>query len=81
MENQEIFNDIKKILIEDFEVNEEIIVTEASFYTDLELDSLDAIDLIVSISDFYDIDISNKSIEEAKTIQELIDILKTHLNK
>ncbi len=81
MKDEDIFVDIKKILIEDFEVEEDLITTEASFYKDMELDSLDAIDLIVTISNFYNIDIDNKSIEEAKTIQELIDLLKVHFDK
>lgn len=81
MTNDKIFEDVKKILIEEFEADASKVTPEASFYEDLELDSLDAIDLIVNISNLYDIDISNKSIEEAKTVQQLIDMLQTYLNR
>lgn len=81
MNSEEIFNKIKTILIEEFEVESSLISEDASIYKDLELDSLDAIDLILNISNSYDIDISNESIEEAKTIQNLIDVIQIYLNK
>lgn len=81
MNSEEIFNKITTILIEEFEVESSLISKDASIYKDLELDSLDAIDLILNISNAYDIDISNESIEEAKTIQNLIDVIEIYLNK
>ena len=75
MTGKKIFDDLKVILSEEFEVKEELITKEASFYDDMGLDSLDAIDLVVHISDKYDIDLGNKTIEETKTIQQLIDAI------
>jgi len=81
MDNEEIFNNLKKILIEDFEVEEDQITLDASFTDDLGLDSLDAIDLIIILSNTHDINIDNKSIEKAKTIQQLTDAIQAYLNK
>ena len=81
MDNEEIFNNLKKILIEDFEVEEDQITLEASFADDLGLDSLDAIDLVIILSNTYNINIDNKSIEKAKTIQQLMDAIQEYLNK
>jgi acyl carrier protein len=80
MTSEEIFNDLKVILSEEFEVEDELIKLDASFYDEMGLDSLDAIDLVVNISDKYDIDIGNKAIEETKTIQQLIDAVLHKLN-
>ncbi len=80
MTNEEIFNDLNVILSEEFEVENNLITLDASFYDEMGLDSLDAIDLVVNISDKYNIDIGNKAIEETKTIQELIDAIQKHLN-
>jgi acyl carrier protein len=80
MTNEEVFNDLKIILSEEFEVEEELITLSASFYDEMGLDSLDAIDLVVNISDKYNIDIGNKAIEETKTIQQLIDAVLDKLN-
>ncbi len=73
MTRLEVFGDLKTILNDEFEVENELITLEASFYDEMGLDSLDAIDLVVRISDKYNIDISNKVLEETKTIQQLID--------
>jgi len=80
MTGEEVFNDLKIILSQEFEVEEELITLGASFYDEMGLDSLDAIDLVVNISDKYNIDIGNKAIEETKTIQQLIDAVLDKLN-
>lgn len=79
MTNEKIFNDLTVILSEEFEVEEDLIKLEASFYDDMGLDSLDAIDIVVRISDKYDIDLGNKTIEETKTIQQLVDAILAKL--
>ena len=43
---EEIFNTLRGVLIELFEIEPERITLEANLYTDLEIDSIDAIDLI-----------------------------------
>ena len=79
MKDAEILAEVKKVLIDEFEVDEEVIVPTASFYDDLGLDSLDAIDLIVTLNNFYNIEVEPTESEEIRTIQNLIDIVKTHI--
>jgi len=81
MKDKDIFNKIKEVLIEDFEVEEELITLQASFYENLGLDSLDAIDLIVNLNNTYDVDIDNKEIEDIRTIEQLIAIIKKNIDK
>ena len=79
MNDNEILVAVKKVLIDEFEVEEEKITLEASFYDDLELDSLDAIDLIVTLNNFYNIEVEPTESEEIRSIQNLIDIVKKHI--
>ena len=79
MSEEEILIEIKKVLIEDFEVEDDVIKPEASFYDDLGLDSLDAIDLIVTMNNVFNIDVENKEIENTQTIEQLITIVKNNL--
>ena len=79
MNEEEILIELKKVLIDEFEVDEAKITPEASFYEDLELDSLDAIDLIVTMNNVYNIDVDNKSMEEILTVQQLIDTVKRYI--
>jgi len=46
---QEIEATIKKILVEDFEVDEAQLKPETNLFTDLDLDSIDAVDLVVRL--------------------------------
>ena len=81
MNEEEILVELKKVLMDEFEVDEEKITPNASFYEDLELDSLDAIDLIVTMNNVYNIDVDNKSMEEILTVQQLIDTVKRFIIK
>ncbi len=81
MNEEEILVELKKVLMDEFEVDEEKITPNASFYEDLELDSLDAIDLIVTMNNVYNIDVDNKSMEEILTVQQLIDTVKRYITK
>ena len=49
MDKQAIFDKLKAALIEDFEMDEAKVTPEARLYEDLELDSIDAVDLIVKL--------------------------------
>lgn len=81
MNEEEILIELKRVLMDEFEVDEEKITPNASFYEDLELDSLDAIDLIVTMNNVYNIDVDNKSMEEILTVQQLIDTVKRQITK
>ena len=78
MSDEEVLIEVKKVLIEEFEVEESIINLDATFYEDLGLDSLDAIDLIVTLNNFYDMEVEPTESEEIRTVQNLIDIVKKH---
>ena len=49
----EIFDKLKSILVEDFEIEEEKIQAETNLFEDLELDSIDAVDLAVILQGFH----------------------------
>jgi len=79
MKDEEILVEVKKVLIDEFEVEEEKITLDASFYEDLGLDSLDAIDLIVTLNNLYNIEVDSAESEEIRTVQNLIDIVKKYV--
>ncbi len=71
---EEIFNKLCEILEEEFEVDKSLLVPEANLFTDLELDSIDAVDLAVRLQQFTEKRISP---EEFKKIRTLNDIVET----
>ena len=68
---------LKEVLIEEFEVEEDEIVSGANFFEDLDMDSLDAIDLIVMMDKKLGIDLKAEDAQKIRTIDEFIDLIMT----
>jgi acyl carrier protein len=64
---------IKKIIAEKLSVDLDEIVAEASFIDDLGADSLDLVELIMSMEEEFDIEISDEKAEELVTVKDAID--------
>ena len=73
MDKNVIFEKIKAALIEDFDLEEERIVPEANLYEDLELDSIDAVDLIVKLKSFLPRNIDPEAFKKMRTLQNVVD--------
>ena len=75
MEKQEIFEKIKWALATDFDIEEEKLVPEAKLYEDLELDSIDAVDLIVKLKSFLPRNIDPEVFKAVRTLQDVVDAI------
>lgn len=75
MEKQEIFDKIKTALIEEFEMDEAKLTPEARLYEDLELDSIDAVDLIVKLMSFLPRNIDPEVFKTVRTLQDVVDAI------
>jgi acyl carrier protein len=75
MTKEEIFQKIKDILHAEFEIDKEAIVPGARLYQDLELDSIDAVDLLVKMKGLIPGKIDPESFKKAATVQDVVDIL------
>jgi len=75
MDKQKIFDSLKKILIEKFDMKPETIVPEARLYDDLKLDSIDAVDLIVELKSILPRNIDPAVFKEVRTIQDVVDAI------
>lgn len=73
MNRDEIFAEVKATLVELFEVDEDAVVPDAQLYQDLELDSIDAIDLVVHLQK-----LTGKKIrpEEFKSVRSVADVVE-----
>jgi acyl carrier protein len=66
---------VKKIIAEKLSVDLEEVVPEASFVDDLGADSLDLVELIMSMEEEFDTDISDEDAEQITTVQDAIDYI------
>ena len=69
---EEIFDKLKSILADDFEIEPEKLVPDANLFEDLELDSIDAVDLAVKLQEFTEKKISPENFKQIKTIDDVV---------
>ncbi|QDJ19871.1 acyl carrier protein [Lactiplantibacillus plantarum] len=76
MTKNEIFDQIKKMIVEQLDVDADKITMTTNFTEDLALDSLDVFEVIDKIEDEYDIEIETD--DALATVGDLVDYVATH---
>jgi len=66
--NQEIFNKVKKIIVDHLGVEEAKVVETASFIDDLGADSLDQVELVMAFEEEFGIEIPDEAAEHITTV-------------
>lgn len=69
---------VKKIIADKLSVDMEDIVPEASFVDDLGADSLDLVELIMTMEEEFDIDISDEDAEKIVTVKDAMDYVQKY---
>lgn len=69
---EEIFSILVEIIRDDFEVEESDIVLEANLYEDLDLDSIDAVDLVVKLRSVTGKKINPEAFKKVRTIDDVV---------
>ncbi|HYT27680.1 MAG TPA: acyl carrier protein [Ktedonobacteraceae bacterium] len=70
---------LKKIIVDQLGVDESEVVPSASFVEDLNADSLDLVELIMSLEEEFKLQISDEDAEKITTVQEADDYIEEHL--
>ncbi len=74
--NQEIFERVKKIVVEQLEIEDaDTVKPEASFADDLQADSLDTVELVMALEEEFDIEIPDEAAEQITTVQAAVDYI------
>ncbi|MDJ0662091.1 MAG: acyl carrier protein [Crocosphaera sp.] len=74
--NQEIFEKVKSIVVEQLEVAEDTVTPEANFANDLGADSLDTVELVMALEEEFDIEIPDEAAENIATVQAAVDYIE-----
>ena len=72
---EEIFNKICEILEQEFEINKSLLKDDANLFTDLDLDSIDAVDLAVRLQQFTNKRISPEEFKEIRTLNDVVEAI------
>ena len=75
MTRNEVFQKMKAILVAEFELDEDAVTPEAELYTEMDLDSIDVVDLIVKMKEYVPGKIDPAVFKTAKTMGDLVDII------
>lgn len=71
-----IFENVRDALAQQFEVDPETITPETSLIDDLGADSLDVVELIMSLEDMYGISITDEDAAQLYTVRRIVDYLE-----
>ncbi len=71
---------LKKIIVDQLGVDESEVIPSASFVEDLNADSLDLVELIMSLEEEFKLQISDEDAEKITTVQEAEEYIADHLN-
>jgi acyl carrier protein len=71
---------LRKIIAEQLSVNEEEVTSDASFIDDLNADSLDLVELIMSLEEEFNVKIPDDDAEKIRTVRDAMEYLNEHMS-
>jgi acyl carrier protein len=74
----DVFERVKRIIVERLGVEEAEVTPEASFKDDLGADSLDVVELVMELEDEFDLEISDEDAEKITTVGEVVNYIQSH---
>jgi len=80
MHKQDIYQQVVDMLVKLFEIDADDIKPESKLYEDLELDSIDAVDLIVHLQKTTGRKIKPEMFKSVRTVQDVVDAIDELLN-
>ena len=79
MDQAKVEQEVKKIIVEQLGVDESQVTPDAHFIDDLGADSLDTVELIMSLEEKFGIKIPDEDAEKLDTVGKALDYIKSHL--
>ncbi len=71
---------VKSIIVEQLGVEGESVTPEASFIDDLGADSLDIVELVMTMEEEFDLEIPDEDAEKIKTVNDVINYIKAKVH-
>ena len=70
---EDIFEKVKEIICENFDVDGSKVTPETNLFEDLDADSLDLVDLISSVEYEFNVEAEDETIENIKTVNDVVE--------
>ena len=78
MSEEEIFNKIRDMIADNFDVDKDKITENTNFTEDLDADSIDLVEFILQLEDEFGAEIPDDEAEKIKTIGDAVSYIKSH---
>lgn len=78
MTEEEIFNKIKPLIADNFNVDQDKITENTNFTNDLDADSIDLVEFILQLEDKFGSEIPDDEAEKIKTVGDAVSYIKSH---
>src|SRR5712691_10949870 len=75
----DVYDRMKKIIVEQLGVEETDVTPQAAFVEDLNADSLDLVELIMSLEEEFNLEISDEDAEKIHTVNDALEYVQEHL--
>ena len=79
MTTEEVFERVKKIIMEQLGAVDSAVTMEASFLDDLGADSLDIVELVMALEEEFDIEIPDTDAEKVVTVGDVVEYIKENV--
>jgi len=71
-----VFKKVQKIICDQFSVTEDDVTMESNIANDFQADSLDLIDLAMTIEDEFDMEVPDEELENIKTVGDIVKFIE-----
>ena len=74
-----VFEKLKGIISEQIEIAEEEITMESNIIDDFDADSLDLVDIVMSVEDEFDVEVPEDAVEKMKTVGDVVKFIEENI--
>ncbi len=74
-----VFEKVKGVLVDQLDVEEDQVTMTSSIVDDLGADSLDVVDLIMSLEEEFNVEIPDTEVEKIKTVGDIVHYIETQI--
>jgi len=73
--HKEILDHTKQILIQLFELDESLLTPDARLYEDLDIDSIDTVDMLIELKRLTGVNVKPEHFKQARTLQDIVEVV------
>ena len=74
-----VFEKLREIICDQLQVNEDEVTMEANIRDDFDADSLDFVDIVMSIEDEFSVEVPDEAIDDIKVVGDLVKFIEENM--